>query len=96
MGRAYEVRKASIAKTGAAKAKIYTMYAKEIYSAAKKSADPDANPVLKRLIDKAKKEQVEAVLNAMPERDYEALLMSLSASTAKLFSVSCGLSRLTS
>jgi len=58
MGRAYEVRKASIAKTGAAKAKIYTMYAKEIYSAAKKSTDPDANPTLKRLIDKAKKEQV--------------------------------------
>lgn len=58
MGRAYEVRKASIAKTGAAKAKIYTMYAKEIYSAAKKSTDPTANPTLKRLLDKAKKEQV--------------------------------------
>lgn len=58
MGRAYEVRKASIAKTGAAKAKVYTMYAKEIYNAAKKSTDPDANPTLKRLIDKAKKEQV--------------------------------------
>ncbi|MDD2203204.1 MAG: YebC/PmpR family DNA-binding transcriptional regulator [Bacilli bacterium] len=58
MGRAYEVRKASIAKTGAAKAKIYSMYAKEIYSAAKKSPDPDANPILKRLIDKAKKDQV--------------------------------------
>ena len=58
MGRAYEVRKASILKTGAAKAKIYTMYAKEIYSAAKKSTDPDANPTLKRLMDKAKKEQV--------------------------------------
>ncbi len=60
MGRAYEVRKASIAKTGAAKAKIYTMYAKEIYSAAKKSTDPNANPTLKRLMEKAKKEQVPA------------------------------------
>lgn len=58
MGRAYEVRKASIAKTGAVKAKIYTMYAKEIYSAAKKSTDPDANPTLKRLLEKAKKDQV--------------------------------------
>lgn len=58
MGRAYEVRKASILKTGAAKAKIYTMFSKEIYSAAKKSTDPDANPTLKRLIEKAKREQV--------------------------------------
>ncbi len=58
MGRAYEVRKASIQKTGAAKAKLYTMYSKEIYQAAKKSTDPSANPTLKRLIDKAKKEQI--------------------------------------
>ena len=33
MGRAYEVRKASIQKTGAARGKIYSMYAKEIYLA---------------------------------------------------------------
>lgn len=59
MGRAYEVRKASIQKTGAAKGKIYTTYAKEIYLAAKKgSPNPDANASLKRLIEKAKKEQV--------------------------------------
>lgn len=58
MGRAYEVRKASIQKTGAARGKVYAMFAKEIYLAAKKSTDPDANPTLKRLIEKAKKEQV--------------------------------------
>ena len=58
MGRAYEVRKASIQKTGAARGKIYAMYAKEIYSAAKKSTDMDANPTLKRLVEKAKKDQV--------------------------------------
>lgn len=59
MGRAYEVRKASIQKTGAAKGKVYTTFAKEIYLAAKKgSPNPDANVVLKRLIDKAKKQQV--------------------------------------
>ncbi len=58
MGRAYEVRKADILKTGAAKAKIYTMYAKEIYAAAKKSSDPESNATLKRLIEKAKKDQV--------------------------------------
>ena len=54
MGRAYEVRKASIQKTGAAKGKIYTTFAKEIYLAAKKgSPNPEANITLKRLIDKA-------------------------------------------
>lgn len=58
MGRAYEVRKASIQKTGAARGKIYAMYSKEIYNAAKKSTDMDANPTLKRLVEKAKKEQV--------------------------------------
>ncbi|HOZ54201.1 MAG TPA: YebC/PmpR family DNA-binding transcriptional regulator [Bacilli bacterium] len=59
MGRAYEVRKASIAKTGAAKAKIYSNYAKEIYSVAKAhGTDPNGNLTLKHLIEKAKKEQV--------------------------------------
>ena len=59
MGRAYEVRKASIQKTGAAKAKLYTNYAKEIYLAAKKgSPDVESNISLKRLVEKAKKEQV--------------------------------------
>lgn len=59
MGRAYEVRKASIMKTGAAKGKIYTNAAKEIYLAAKNgSPNPDANVTLKRLIEKAKKQQV--------------------------------------
>ena len=59
MGRAYEVRKASIQKTGAARGKIYTTFAKEIYLAAKKGLpDPDANISLKRIIEKAKKQQV--------------------------------------
>ena len=59
MGRAYEVRKASIAKTGAAKAKLYSNFAKEIYLIAKKGVpDPDSNIDLKHLIEKAKKQQV--------------------------------------
>ena len=59
MGRAYEVRKASIQKTGAAKAKVYSMYAREIYAAAKSGGTiVESNPTLKRLIEKAKKEQV--------------------------------------
>jgi len=59
MGRAYEVRKASIMKTGAAKAKLYSNFAKEIYLAAKKGVpEIEANVNLKRIVDKAKKNQV--------------------------------------
>ena len=59
MGRAYEVRKASIQKNGAIKAKLYSNFAKEIYLAAKTGGtDPDANANLKRLMDQAKKSQV--------------------------------------
>lgn len=59
MGRAYEVRKASIQKTGAAKAKLYSMYAREIYDIAKKGGtDPVSNASLKRVMERAKKEQV--------------------------------------
>lgn len=58
-GRAYEVRKASIQKTGAAKAKLYSTYAKEIYLAAKKGTpEIESNVLLKRIVEKAKKEQV--------------------------------------
>ena len=61
MGRAYEVRKASIAKTGAAKAKLYSNFAKEIYLAAKKEIpEIESNINLKRIVDKAKKQQVPA------------------------------------
>ena len=59
MGRAYEVRKASIQKNGAIKAKLYSNFAKEIYLAAKNGGtDPDSNANLKRLMDQAKKSQV--------------------------------------
>ena len=61
MGRAYAVREAKIKKTGAARGKIYTTYAKEIYLCAKNGGvEPEANSSLKRLIEKAKKEQVPA------------------------------------
>lgn len=59
MGRAYEVRKASIQKNGAVKAKLYSNYAKEIYLAAKKGVpELESNINLKHLVEKAKKEQV--------------------------------------
>ena len=59
MGRAYEVRKASIAKTGAIKAKLYSNFAKEIYLAAKSGVpEIESNVKLKRIVEKAKKQQV--------------------------------------
>ena len=58
MGRAYEVRKASIQKTGAMKAKLYSTFAKEIYLAAKGNPELESNVNLKRVVDKAKKQQV--------------------------------------
>lgn len=60
MGRAHEVRAASMAKTAAAKSKLYSVYAKEIYQAAKSNPDPVNNLELKRIIEKAKKDQVPA------------------------------------
>ncbi len=61
MGRAYEVRKASIQKTGAARGKLYSMYAREIYQAAKTGGvETASNAALKRLIERAKKDQVPA------------------------------------
>lgn len=59
MGRTYENRKASMAKTGAMKTKLYSRYGKEIYVCAKNGgAEVDSNLSLRRLIEKAKKEQV--------------------------------------
>jgi len=52
---------ASKAKTGAAKGKLYSMYAREIYLAVKSGGtEPESNSSLKRMIDRAKKEQVPA------------------------------------
>ena len=56
MGRAHEVRKEAMAKTAAAKAKLYSRYGKEIYLSAKQGGpDTDANLSLRRLVEKAKK-----------------------------------------
>ena len=61
MGRAHEVRKVAMAKTAAKKAKLYSRYGKEIYLAAKAGGpELDGNLALRRLVDKAKKEQVPA------------------------------------
>lgn len=59
MGRAYQNRKVSMAKTADAKTKIYSKYGREIYVVAKSGGvDPAGNLTLRGLIDRAKKDQV--------------------------------------
>ncbi len=59
MGRAYQNRKESMAKTSDMKAKVYSKYGREIYVCAKSGGpDPDGNLSLRSLIDRAKKDQV--------------------------------------
>lgn len=59
MGRAYQNRKVSMAKTSDMKAKVYSKYGREIYMSAKSGGlDPAGNLTLRGLIEKAKKDQV--------------------------------------
>lgn len=59
MGRAYQNRKESMAKTSDTKAKVYSRYAREIYVSAKSGGlDPTGNLELRSLIERAKKAQV--------------------------------------
>ncbi len=59
MGRAYQNRKESMAKTSDAKAKVYSKYGREIYVCAKAGGvEPDGNLALRGLMDRAKKDQV--------------------------------------
>jgi YebC/PmpR family DNA-binding regulatory protein len=59
MGRAFQNRKESMAKTAAAKTKVYSKYGREIYVCAKQGGtDPAGNLTLRGLIERAKKDQV--------------------------------------
>ncbi len=59
MGRAFQNRKESMAKTAGAKTAVYSKYGKEIYVCAKNGGtDPIANLSLRRLMERAKKDQV--------------------------------------
>lgn len=61
MGRAHEVRAASMAKTAAIKSKLYGRYGKEIFIAAKNGVpDPEMNLALRAKIKEAKSNQVPA------------------------------------
>lgn len=59
MGRAFQNRKESMAKTSDQNAKVYSKYSREIYTCAKSGGvDPDGNLGLRSLLDRAKKDQV--------------------------------------
>jgi len=59
MGRAYQNRKLSMAKTAAMKTSVYSRYSREIYVSAKSGGtDLAANLSLRSLIERAKKDQV--------------------------------------
>ncbi len=59
MGRAYQNRKESMARTADAKTKVYSRYARELYVAAKAGGvDPSGNLTLRGLLERAKKDQV--------------------------------------
>jgi YebC/PmpR family DNA-binding regulatory protein len=61
MGRMFEKRKHSIFKTAAQNSKLYSKYSKQLYVAAKNGVpDPDANPALRSMVEKAKRENVPA------------------------------------
>ena len=97
MGRFPNIAAAK-AKTGAARGKLYGTYAKEIYLAAKNGGTtPEGNPSLKRLIEKAKKEQVpsdvikraiDKVTNGVGE-NYEVLTYEIFGPSGSTMLVEC-------
>lgn len=61
MGRDFENRKKSIFKTAGLKSKLYSKYGKLVYVAAKNGVpEIDANPALRSVVEKAKRDQVPA------------------------------------
>lgn len=97
MGRFPNIAAAK-AKTGAAKGKLYGMYAKEIYQTAKNGGvTPEGNPSLKRLIEKAKKDQVpsDVIKRAIDKvssgagEDYETLTYEIFGPSGSTLMVKC-------
>ena len=61
MGRAYQNRKESMAKTSDMNARIYSKHSRSIYVCAKSGGtDPEGNVALRTLIERAKRDQVPA------------------------------------
>ena len=97
MGRFPNIAAAK-AKTGAAKGKLYGMYAKEIYLTAKNGGvTPEGNPSLKRLIEKAKKDQVPSDIikraiekvNSGAGENYETLTYEMFGPAGSTLMVEC-------
>ena len=97
MGRFPNIAAAK-AKTGAAKGKLYGMYAKEIYQVAKNGGTtPEGNPALKRLIEKAKKDQVPSdvikraidKVNSGAGENYETVTYELFGPNGSTLMVEC-------
>ena len=61
MGRAYQNRKVSMAKTSDMNARVYSKHSRSIYVCAKSGGiDPEGNLALRSLIERAKRDQVPA------------------------------------
>jgi len=61
MGRAFQNRKESMAKTSDQNARVYSKYSREIYVCAKQGgAEPESNLALRSLMERAKRDQVPA------------------------------------
>jgi YebC/PmpR family DNA-binding regulatory protein len=84
MGRAHEVRAASMAKTAAMKSSKYAKWGKEIFQAAKAGVpDPEMNQGLKRTIERAKKDQCPA--NVIARAIEKAKGVASGASKEKIY-----------
>jgi YebC/PmpR family DNA-binding regulatory protein len=59
MGRVFEKRKESIFKTADQRSKLFSKYGRQLYMAARNGVpDPEANPTLRSLVERAKRENV--------------------------------------
>lgn len=85
-------------KTGAARGKLYGMYAREIYQVAKNGGTtPEGNPSLKRLIERAKRDQVpsDVIKRAIDKvssgigEDYQELTYELFGPAGSTLMVKC-------
>ena len=98
MGRAHEVRAASMAKTAAMKSSKYGKWGKEIFAAAKAGdPDPEMNQNLKNVIARAKKDQVPAdvikraidKVNSGADETYETVKYELFGPAGSTLIVEC-------
>jgi len=79
MGRAYQNRKESMAKTSDAKAKVYSKYGRVIYVCAKEGGtDTDGNLALRGLIERAKKARCRPTSSKKPSKKPKVVAVKIS------------------